>query len=346
MPCVRKSRRRRASSSSSVVTSAALAGRHRLDRMERERGHVGAAGHRRPSAPSRRAPSACAGVLDDDARRSRIGASGSRSTGRPAKLTGTTARVALADRCDRCGESRFQRRPRDVDEARPAALVEDAVRRRGEAERGREHLVARAEAGGERGAVQRGGAVRERDHVPRAEVLGDRLARSGRSSGPCVIRSPTQRLGDGVDVVVGDLLPSVREEGLRGHATPGAHVGRHLAQLVDVEPVDRSCRSRSGSLPGAAAPPSTARSCHDAYSGRITYASVRLERVPRLVLGHAGPRAASRPGGSRSPGAPRPGASASAMSVTRMLGIFGTKISPPPMRPRQLDARSRPPGRA
>ncbi len=66
----------------------------------------------------------------------------------------------------------------DLGEDRVGAAVDRRRGRRRERERRHDHLVPRTDPGGEVGEVQRRRAARDRDRVPRAEVRGERRART------------------------------------------------------------------------------------------------------------------------------------------------------------------------
>ncbi len=96
------------------------------------------------------------------------------------------ARIAVdVDRDDRLRARRDRRldrggihvqRPRvDVGEHRSRALVDEAVGRRGERVRGRDHLVARSDAGGDAQQVQARGSGRDGGRVRRADLRCDHL---------------------------------------------------------------------------------------------------------------------------------------------------------------------------
>ena len=208
-----------ASSSSSVVTSAALAGRHRLDRVEREARHVGPAGAAdRP--PPRRPPSAwhASSITTTRSRRVPSGAEVDRQAGeatprrppgcaRPAAAAAARG-VEVPGRADRCrrsaaarpGTARSWRTPRSVSGGHDASSPGPSPA---------------ANAAPCSAAVPLENATA----CARAEVVRDRVleALDRRALGDQ--RRP-QRLGDGLDVVVGDLLAAVREEASASRERP------------------------------------------------------------------------------------------------------------------------------
>ena len=89
------------------------------------------------------------------------------SQGRPAKCTGTIARVrGVILSCDAIRIDVHRARV-DVREHRRRARVDDRVHRRAERERRRDHLVARLGSRGEQAEVQRRRARVHRDGVLR-----------------------------------------------------------------------------------------------------------------------------------------------------------------------------------
>ena len=72
-----------------------------------------------------------------------------------------------------------QRAPVDVTEDRPRLLVQHGVRRRDEAERGRDDLVTGRDAGRAQGEVEPGGPARDRRDVLDAEPRAERLLELG-----------------------------------------------------------------------------------------------------------------------------------------------------------------------
>jgi hypothetical protein len=137
--------------------------------------------------------------------------------GKAGETDGGDGARPLPDLGDRRRGVEIPGRSVDVDEAGARTLIERAVGCPREGERRNEQLVPRPEPCGEGCAVERGGAVGEGDGVPRPEVLGQRLLeavdrRSLRNQGRL------ERLRDRSDVLLGDVLSSVRKESIAQRA--------------------------------------------------------------------------------------------------------------------------------
>ena len=136
----------------------------------------------------------------------------------------------LGDRLGDAGRVDVQRVVLHVDEDRRRAGVDDHVRGRRPGDRGRDHLVAGADAEGDEREVQRGRAGGEREHVLGLEVLGRAPLELGRG-GPGREPAGAQRRGDGGDLLLAD------RGGLEADRAPRRGDVRHRRGRVLVRPV-------------------------------------------------------------------------------------------------------------
>ena len=183
MPCARSSRSRPRGLVGGGRDHPALAAGEALGGVQREAGEVADRSH---LAVADGRLDGVRGVLHhrQPVRLGQLARSRPCRTAPPAKCTGSTARVRRSDRRLHEGRVEVQRAGIDVGEHRRRAGVDDRVGGRRPRERGRHHLVARADAGGDQRQVKRGRAGRGGDRVRRARRTAANRCSSSRTRGP------------------------------------------------------------------------------------------------------------------------------------------------------------------
>ena len=145
-------------------------------------------------------------------RRRAIDSTSSIRHGRPKTWTGRIARVrgvrSVLDQVRIDPEAVLL----DVDEARDGALVEEAVGRGDEAERGRDDLVALADLQGAHAQVESGRAARAGDALTAARERGD-PGLEPRRKGAQGQHVALQDLGDELELARSDIRPGERDSG-------------------------------------------------------------------------------------------------------------------------------------
>ena len=106
----------------------------------------------------------------------------------------------------------------DIDKSGFTARIDQTIRRSGKCDHRRQSAIARADAGGETGDMQSGGATADRDRVTRAYPFG-----KGRleplHQRPLGEKVAFQHSDHGIDVTAIDILPAIAEES-HGRAYP------------------------------------------------------------------------------------------------------------------------------